>query len=747
MTAFEAHKKTESRIAALAVLFIFFAATSDSLAASPLTAFLDRSYYTSEPAASVVCCVSLPDGSLRGSKLEVRAADGAVLGRLAPARSECALAIPLKTLPLGANAMEAILRGRDGAILGKTPLQLIKREPKPGLEWKIDRQRRVVLDNGKPFFPFGVVMSGVKPDDAAAFKKLANHNFNTFLVWSKTTPEGFGEYQKNAAAHGLIVVSNPDECAGPITWDAHARYSGALLEKVKRVTDRGHSFIQLKNVLTLPIPVAERNAIYGEFYDKNIGRCIRGVETAREFRNLAAFYILDEPMEARYFDEYKFGQNYYARVHRADGYHPVMVNYSSFIPDGDEYVNWCEILATDPYWHPPAGADTRSTPNHVSKVAWLTNRHALAHRQAVWQILAGPRWSRCFKRPLSQREIRCQTYLALIHRATGIFYFSYSGARAEDWTTFKQLGVEMKVLAPFAVGPEVGQQITYRRALLEQPEAAPEFVENPFNPLKEQYPDVQAVLLLDPDGNLMLLAANSRHHPVTCRFEMPALAKVTPAFGGAPPPVRDGAFTDTLEPYATRAWRLGLKLPATPLPITLLQTVLKRDLPNPEPNLPGAWRPGRRNMMPNPSFEDATAEGTPDYCRLSAGATLHDRDALFGKRCVQLHKTASGGYEALHMHCDPQDSKPQTYTLSVWIKGSQNGLDAWLRSTHINPEKRYGENKNIKLTTSWQRYSIMGVIPARVSEALYEVRLREPGTLWVDGVQLERGEAPTEFEE
>jgi hypothetical protein len=114
---------------------------------------------------------------------------------------------------------------------------------------------------------------------------------------------------------------------------------------------------------------------------------------------------------------------------------------------------------------------------------------------------------------------------------------------------------------------------------------------------------------------------------------------------------------------------------------------------------------------------------------------------------VKLEKAASGGYEVLHMHCDPQERTPQTYTFSVHLKGSRDGLDAWLRGTQMNPEKRYAENTNIKLTTSWQRYSITGVIPAKVSEALYEVRLREPGTMWVDGVQLERGDVATEYEE
>ena len=151
--------------------------------------------------------------------------------------------------------------------------------------------------------------------------------------------------------------------------------------------------------------------------------------------------------------------------------------------------------------------------------------------------------------------------------------------------------------------------------------------------------------------------------------------------------------------------------------------------------------------MPNPSFEEVTAEGCPDYCLVSAGTTVQEGDALFGRRCVKLEKSGSSGFEQLQMHSDPQEREPQTYTLSIYLKGSREGLKAWLRGTHMNREKPYGECMDITLTTDWKRYAITGVIPARVSEAIYEVRLRDPGTMWVDGVQLERGAVPTAFEE
>jgi len=717
----------------------------DLAALNIMTAFLDRNYYTGEAAAVAVCQIGLPAEQLKGLSLEARAPNGANLAAEPAPTQSARLAIPLQSLPVGASAVEIALLSRDGAPFFKTSLQLIKRAPNPGREWKIDHVRRVVLNNGKPFFPFGMVMGGVKPDDKEAFKRLAVNNLNTALVWARMTPDGLAEYNRNAAAHGLYVISHPDECAEKIEWEITARYSGDLLEKVKRVTE-GSSLNHLKAVMLLPVPIPERNAIYAEFYQKNIGRLMQGVAKVKDFENLAGYFIMDEPMSAQQFDEYKFGQDYYARIHQADGYHPVMVNYSSFIPDGDHYVDWCDILATDPYWYPPAASDTRSTPNHVSKICWMTNQRALARRQAVWQVLVAPRWSRTFKRPLTQAEIRVQTYLALIHKTAGILYFNYAGMREADWVTVRNLGQEIKALEPFLTGLEAPQQITCRRALLEKPGDKPDFKDAPFNPLKEEYPDVQAAALASPDGGRVLLAANTRHYPVACAFEIAGLRKAESFFGGASVSADGKPWQDKLEPYATRAWRLDLTRADAPLAVTILQTSLKSDLPNPETVLPFAWRQGRRNAMPNPSFEDATSEGCPDYCLLSAGATLQEGEALFGKRCVRIEKKEGGGYESLHMHCDPQELRPQTYTLSVYLKGSRDGMDAWLRCQQLNPEKRYGENLNIRLTKEWKRYSITGVLGAKISEAKYEVRLREDGVMWVDGVQLERGGEPTEFE-
>ena len=718
----------------------------DVSALNVMTAFLDRNYYTSEENAFALCRIGLPQDALTGMVVEVRTTRGTTIGGPVPAAAEVRVASPVRQLPPGASKLDVVLREEMGAPFFKVSLDALKRPPNPGLEWKIDHERQVVLNNGKPFFPYGMIMSGVKPEDDHAFKELVDNNFTTFLVWNRTTPEGLAQYQEQAARHGLTVVSHPDECVQNIQWDCYERYSGDLLAKVKRATQR-QSLIALKSVLGLPIPISERNAIYGEFYDKNIDRCLRGVELVKDFRNLAAYFILDEPMSAQHFDQYKFGQDYYARVHAADGYHPVIVNYSSHIPEGDEYVNWCDILMTDPYWSPPAAETTRSTPNHVSKICWLTRRRARAHRQAVWKVLVGPLWSGCRKRPLNHRELRCQTYLALIHKATGIFTFAYGWVRPAVWTTFRELGTEMKTLIPFALGPDVPQAVSYRRALLTGPGDEPTFLDTPFNPLKEQYPDVQAVFLADGKGNHMLLAANVRHYPVDCRFDLPGLTAVAAEFGNGTPAADGAAFSDRLEPYATRAYRITLG-PLKPT-LTLSMTARKADLVNPETVLPFACRPGRKNLLPNPSLEDEHSPSWPDYCLVTAGVATQKEGARFGDTCVRFENTGKNRYESLHMHCDPQSDKPLTYTFSLYMKGSKPGLKAWVRATKLNPEKTYAECKDVALTTSWQRHSITGVMPAKVDDgsSMFEIRLMQPGVMWIDGLQLERGAEATEYAE
>ncbi len=720
----------------------------DMSALNVMTAFLDRNYYTSEEHGLAVCQIGLPLETLAGMRIEVRDASGAVLGALDTPAAECRVPFPLHGLSQGESAIDVALVSSEGADFFTVALTAVKRESKPGLEWKIDQERRVLLKNGEPFFSFGMCMTGAAPDDDEAYRRLAEHGFNTFMVFKKGTSADMVQYQRRAAEHGLFVIAHPDYCVTNITWDIYANYSGDLLNQVKRATAR-QSLIALKGVMSLPIPIAERNAIYGEFYYKNIDGLIDVVRKIKDFDNLIGYFILDEPLAKTYFDQYKFGQDYYARIHRADGYHPVFVNYSSYIPEGDEFVNWCDVLMTDPYWSPPAAEGTRTTPNHVSKITWMTDQRALKYRQPNFQVLAGPLWSGCKKRALTHDEQCCQTYLALIHRATAILYYSDQWVRPPNWATFKQLGAEMKVLAPFILGPSVPGEPVYRRALLDKADEEPVFEDDPFDPLREKYPVVQVLLLADSSGAQVLLAANARHYPVACRFEIEGLTGLDSMFDPITPVVAAAAFADTLEPYATRAWRIRTGKPIeSNAALMVLQTILVKNLPNPETLLPDCWRPDCKNVLPNPVFERDTA-GVPHYCLVSPGVAVQKGDAMFGENCLKFKRLDdSTSYEFLHAACAPQHDRPLTYTFSLYMKGSRKGLKAWIRGTEMNPDKTWGETLDVPLTTSWKRYAITGVIPAKASVgSMFEVRLMEPGVMWVDGLQLEQGAEATEFEQ
>lgn len=707
-----------------------------------MSAFLDRNYYTTEGEAFVVCRILLPEEAREGAVLEVRKKAGGALAQSSVQKPEMRVPVPLAELPDGTNPLEVVLAGLDGKPLFTVPMDLVKRKPNPGLEWKINREQRILLNNGKPFFPFGVVGEG--RGDGEALEKIAAANLNTVIAWVPgSTPEQMAELAAAAARQGLFLVAHPDLCGTkPGEWEAHKRYSGPLLEKIKRYTLGG----PLRGIINVPITVAERDEIYGEYYNKNIGRYMQAVAAVKDQASLAAYFILDEPMQEQLLGEYKFGRDFYKRINEADGYHPVMVNYSSYIPEGDHYVDWCDILATDPYWVPPAAAGTRSTPNHVSKIAWLTKERALPRRQAVWQILTGSRWSRCRKRPLNEGEIRAQTYLAAIHGAAGIFYFHHDSIRPLAWDAIRRLGGEFQALAPYLAGPGLKHSASNQRAVLEAKGGAPEFQPSPFNPAKEEYPDVQSVLLGNGHGDVLLLAANSRHYPVDCRFQLSGLQAAAGLFGGEVP-VRGGEFVDTIEPYGTRAWKLAIPPHGGPATLNVWQTVLKENLANRETAFAHEFRPGKKNSLPNPGFEDSSAPEWVDYCMLSPGGSLQAGEAFQGERAVRLEHTGQRAFESIQMFCDPQEDAPQAYTFSVYLKGSRNGLKAWLRGTHLNGGKEHGENLPLELSTGWQRFSITGVLPPKSSEAIFEIRLNEPGTLWADAAQLERGAVPTPYEE
>ena len=101
----------------------------------------------------------------------------------------------------------------------------------------------------------------------------------------------------------------------------------------------------------------------------------------------------------------------------------------------------------------------------------------------------------------------------------------------------------------------------------------------------------------------------------------------------------------------------------------------------------------------------------------------------------------AGSYNQLLAYCGPKPKEPTKYVLSVYMKADQDGVKANLGSGAW-------EWKTVTLTTSWKHYSTVATVPVggkRYNHIIVRTS-REPCTIWVDAVQVEKGEKPTAFE-
>ncbi len=714
--------------------------------------WLDRNYYTSETTARAAAEIGMPAEALAELEVAVEA-DGKTLG-VAPAAPETLVEFSPAGFAEGAHSLRIALRRRDGAPFAAVSAELIKRAPKPGCEVKIDQINRVVLKDGRPIFPFGPIMAGILPGDDAAFKDIAAAGCNTFFQWhTDLTPTDIGKYLDRARQHGLWFIAllqtgwrSPKESGmEQLPPELRQALSDEDMRRLVAINRGGE--LGVRGYLVTP-PASRhappvKTALYREYVKLNLPVTEQLVANARDAGNLLAYSSFDEPYDKRRFDMISSLADIYRLTSQADGYHPVKLLYSSHIPEGDEYVRHCDVLTTDPYWT-PAGPPGRNTPDFVSKITAWTGQRAEKFRRPVWIVnVAGINWSGTRKRPISGAEQQCQDFLAIIHGAKGLYWFRYP-MPGPAWENLKASIAKIRAIGPMAVQPVVRQQVQHWRGVL--PEGKCE--EAPFVPEKEQFPDVQGRIFRDPsDGGLVLLAACSRYYPVRAIFKVAGLSgAVSRMFADASLPVADGVFEEDLEPFAVRAYRLG----RLPEPVSLsLTAMIPAKLPAQETALPHNARAGKKNVFPNPSFEENTVAGLPDY--YYGAIELDDSgQAKFGRNCLKMVKLKDENPPYINMvwTCAPQRGQPAVYTFSFWARGERGGESIAVR--HAPSHRVWADGQSFELTAGWQRYILTGInIPARHQESRgdFALMLNKRGTIWLDGFQLEQGDQATDFEE
>ncbi len=674
-----------------------------------LEAYPNKTYYTTED-ATAVCILDMPSAELNGCKL-VAMKGITTLGTNTTPENGTDITCTNSLLSSGANEVTVELQRDTGELVFDYDIEMVKKSSNTGFETKVDRQNGIVVRDGTGFFPVGIYMYNMASSDTTDFQAVSGIGFDSIVRWnSNVSPSDSTTYLENADNYNLLVI------------DKHESYSTVNLTNLKLGTSEDF-WDAYKGLGDSPYDV-----------DQSV-RMIQAVGYADDESNLIGYYTFDEPMSS----QINAGQDLYDRTNTEDGYHPTFAVYSSGAPEGDNYTNWCDIYGVDLYWTPPRVSGDLST-----SVDWVTKRLCQAKaradydHKALWAVLMSEYYSGCHKRAMTEDEQRCQTYLALIHGAKGIFYFKYPIYHEDHWDNYEYLAGELADLAPIMLEPDLEQAITYS--------------DGPFDPASNNFVDIQVCLRQAPSSanyDYVLLATNTREYSVDVDYTISLLGSsgtVSRLFDTSTYSVSNGEFSDTLAAFATRAYTF---CSTSTDPVSIDVDITPGTPPAAETVHPVSGREGCTNLMQNPSLEDATVTKWPDYCfpylasprinTANQGWGLDTSGAYHSNSCLKIKRDI--GLNGFLFTLVPEHSDPngKDYTFSVYLKADQNNVQVRIGCTS---EGYVTET----LTTSWARYDYTVNLPDDlIDNQFYVLLMTENRTIWVDAVQVEQASSASTF--
>ena len=119
-----------------------------------------------------------------------------------------------------------------------------------------------------------------------------------------------------------------------------------------------------------------------------------------------------------------------------------------------------------------------------------------------------------------------------------------------------------------------------------------------------------------------------------------------------------------------------------------------------------------------------------------------------GKVSLRM-RSKEKSWNGFYFYLSPQNDTAKKYVFSVYLKADREGIHYYSERNKKGICSRFNcqDRKEINLTTSWKRYYISGIIPAKVNRYnKFGLWIYGEGTVWADAVQVEEGEEPTEFE-
>ncbi len=731
--------------------FLHKTSVADTSSLKLLSAFMDKTYYTTEKYAYAIVQLGLPGKSLKSMKLHAKL-NGKMVGYVSSPSPRTDLPVDLGKLSVGTHQIMVSLADSRNKEICNIKLAVIKRKPKPGFEWKVKKENGTLWHDGSPFFPYGLWLSiyiNKQMQLNKACKMIAKTDMTSIM------PLNYQSNPDDIPAEMKIVENNNLTVSPTVTGFANKRnlkslekyFKGKDLATLKKRNAGYMDLIRLKGDLCLrpeykKISRKGRNEIYEEFYRKNLPDIINAVKKLKNYPSLFGYTSFDEPLYHA-FDMYIQCEDLYKTINKIDGYHPVFMLYSSHIPELKQATTGCDFLGTDPYWI-PTGSGIRGNINYVAKITYQTRKRALLDHKGTYVVLCAELWSGCHKRPLLPDEQYCQTYLAMIYGAKAIIYFRYPIVHIATWKALAKLSKQIKILAPSLLSEDLLQNIKY----------------NPggCNIEKNIFPAVHVRLFKNPDGGMILLAANTKKCPVKVKFTVSCILNnsyVERLFGKKRIKVNKNTFSDTFDPYGTRAYRIKTSISGKINLNVFMKPLSDKEIKE-SPEISRRGRKGRKNIIPNPSFESTSLQGWPCYYWPRIGLvnwpltgqknstwSTDANNPYHGKKCLRF--TKGNGFR---IFCAPELTKVEPYTVSLYMKADRDGAKV---SILLNGNITGSKGKIVKLTKNWKRYSFTADIPARLNKyftiIVQQLRNDPDATIWVDALQFEKGTVATEFQE
>mgnify|MGYP002345563410 FL=1 len=173
------------------------------------------------------------------------------------------------------------------------------------------------------------------------------------------------------------------------------------------------------------------------------------VKAAKDHPSLLAWYLTDEP-EGRG-DAAEAERKRYLELKQTDPAHPIGLCHYSFAAI-ERFKDACDFTMSDVY--PVTAARDVPLANVGVHLDEIHRVHGRGFPAWAWiQVFGGPntdggKWAV----PLPH-EVRCMTYIALAHGATGILYFSYWPQAQQTWQSLRPLNAEIHRIYPWLTAP------------------------------------------------------------------------------------------------------------------------------------------------------------------------------------------------------------------------------------------------------------------------------------------------------